>query len=532
MVYALAAILVGISVILTGFALISFARCAKASVGLSLPLLLAALAVYSGGYAGELLSKSLNAMLFWNTVQYLAIPFIPTLWILFTSRYVNVQRLFGRSPTIVLLALSITTLLGALTDEVFHLRYAAVWINVSGRFPHLAFARGPLYWTHTAYSFIALMVGSTLLVHALLTTPRFFRRQLILMLAGTTLPWINYIFYLSGINFHGIDTIPFSMFLSAVCFGTAIFRYRILDVIPVARSLVFDTMEDGAIVLDNQGRIADFNRSAAAVLGELGRDAISRDAEKILSRHETLCLNIEMNVEADFTFTLGENDARRTYLCKISFIRNREGAPAGRILIIKDSTETTLLLNKLKELAAVDSLTGLYNRRHFMDLARRQISILARGKRPMSLIILDLDNFKRLNDTHGHLAGDVALKMVARALSSQLRAGDILARFGGEEFICLLSEAGSAEAPIIAERMRAAIKKASIAIEGAETLAVTASFGVNCVDEVSGEESIDALISRADSALYEAKADGRNRVRVYEPRIAEETTTTAKALTP
>ncbi|HNY18273.1 MAG TPA: diguanylate cyclase [Treponemataceae bacterium] len=520
MVFILAIALFAISSFMAVFAFLSISRGRMTAAGIPLSLLLIALAIYSGGYAGELLSATLKAKLIWNAIQYLGISFLPALWILFTARYVNVQRLYRRSAIALLAAISLTTLFGALTDGFLHLRYSSVWIDSTRPLGVLAFTRGPLYWSHTAFSFVALTIGTTLLLNGLVTTPRYFRRQLLLMLAGTALPWVNYVLYLAGLNFHGVDTIPFSMFLSVVCFGTAIFRYRILDVIPVARSRVFETMADGVIVLDTYGRIADFNRSAARVLPELVRDVISQDAVKTLAGREALCMNIEMNVEADFSFTLGSGEAARNYVAKISFIRNHNGEQIGRIAMFQDNTETSRLLARLKELATLDSLTGISNRRNFMDQASRQIALLARGGKPMAFVLLDLDNFKRLNDTHGHLVGDEALRRVAKELVSQVRPGDVVARFGGEEFICILSEATPDAAPLVAERMRAAIEGISIPLEDGSSARVTASLGVQCVDAVTGTESIDALLARADTALYAAKEGGRNRVAVCrEPSV-------------
>ena len=520
MVCILALTLFAISSFMAGFAFLSLSRRRMTAAGIPLSLLLITLAIYSGGYAGELLSSTLKAKLIWNTIQYLGISFIPALWILFTARYVNVQRLYRKSTIALLAAISLTTLFGALTDGLLHLRYSSVWIDSSRPISILAFTRGPLYWSHTAYSFAALIIGTTLLVNGLVTTPRYFRRQLLLMLAGTALPWVNYVFYLAGLNFHGIDTVPFSMFLSVGCFGAAIFRYRILDVIPIARSRVFETMADGVIVLDTYGRIADFNRSAARVLPELVRDVISQDAGKALAGREALCMNIEMNVEAEFPFTLGSGETARNYIAKISFIRNHNGETIGRILMFQDNTESSRLLTRLKELATLDSLTGISNRRNFIDLANRQIAHLARGAKPMAFVLLDLDNFKKLNDTHGHLVGDEALRRVAKALSAQVRPGDVVARFGGEEFICILSEANPDAAPMVAERMRAAIEGICIPLEDGSSARVTASLGVQCVEAVTGTESIDALLARADTALYAAKEGGRNRVAIYrEPSV-------------
>lgn len=515
MVYLLAAILLAIAAFQAVFAGFSFRHRDSTPAALPLSLLLMALAVYSGGYAGELLSGTLSGKLRWCAVQYFGISFLPTLWIVFTARYMNVPLLYRKLSVAVMLALSLATLFGALTDGFLHLRYATVVLATDGPIPIISFGRGPLYWTHTIYALGAFLVGSIILVNGIFTTPQFFSRRLILMLTGTTLPWINYLFYLAGINLGGVDTIPFSISVAAGCYGLAVFRYRILDVVPVARSRVFETMSDGVIVLDSAGKIADYNEMAARIFPELRKGTISTEARVTFREREALCRHLAMDVEAEFSFSMDNGVAERHYNACVSFIRNGKGETIGRIINLRDSTETIRLLKRLTELATLDSLTGISNRRNFMDTANRQIAQHSRGRRSLSIAILDLDNFKRLNDTYGHLVGDEALRRVARELTAQVRAGDAVARFGGEEFICLLSDAGSAAAPSVVERMRAAIEGISIPIDGGATARVSASFGITCVDAVTGEENIDALLSQADLALYEAKAAGKNTVAVY-----------------
>jgi len=514
MVYALSAILLGISITFAGYALVTFFRSGKTPLGTVLALLLVTLSVYSGGYAGEILSPTIDAKLFWSAVQYLGIPFIPTCWIVFTARYVDARKLYRRSTVLALLALSAVTVFAAFTDTFLHLRYASVGIDPTGIIPVLSFTRGPIYWIHTAYAFVALTIGSALLVRGLFTTPRYFRAQHLLMLAGTAIPWINYIFYLYGVDFRGIDTVPFSMFLAATCCGLATVRYRMLDVIPIARSIVFETMSDGVIVIDERGRIADFNKSALTVFPELGQNSISADAKKVLARHEILCQNMDARVDSDFPFAVGFGDTSRRYICRVTFIKDPKGTPLGRIVLFKDNTETTRLFERLTELATIDPLTGINNLKSFIDLVRRQISARARDAEPMAIVLLSLDNFKLLNETYGYLAGDEALKHVAVAITSQLRAEDTAARFGGEDFACVLSGANAKVARAIAERMRAAVADNLVDTGDSLQMRVTASFGVYCVGEVSKEENVDALISRAAAALDMAKAAGRNRVAV------------------
>ncbi|MFZ5532993.1 MAG: GGDEF domain-containing protein [Pseudomonadota bacterium] len=170
-------------------------------------------------------------------------------------------------------------------------------------------------------------------------------------------------------------------------------------------------------------------------------------------------------------------------------------------------------LAQIREIAIRDDLTGAFNRRHLMDLIMHQKAVADRGSYRFSLCILDLDHFKRINDEYGHLIGDRALQAVAEILGQQVRVGDIVGRFGGEEFVILLSETPLQAAAETAERLRQQIEEHA-ATAMPEGVTVTASIGVT---EYLAGEPIEAALARADRALYRAKAAGRNCVRIEMP---------------
>jgi diguanylate cyclase (GGDEF)-like protein len=155
-----------------------------------------------------------------------------------------------------------------------------------------------------------------------------------------------------------------------------------------------------------------------------------------------------------------------------------------------------------------DALTGLPNRRAFEEDLAREVARAARAGTPLSVVALDVDRFKSVNDAHGHAAGDAVLRAVARRAAGAVRAGDLLARLGGEEFGILLPGAELARAVDAAERVRAALAAAPVEAAG-RALAVTASFGCAAL---LPDEPPDALVARADARLYDAKRAGRNRV--------------------
>ena len=168
------------------------------------------------------------------------------------------------------------------------------------------------------------------------------------------------------------------------------------------------------------------------------------------------------------------------------------------------------LFSEIQQLATTDSLTGLHNRRQFMELAKREFGRAQRYQRPLVAIMLDIDHFKQVNDTYGHAVGDQVLRTVAERCQKTVREIDILGRYGGEEFITFLLETELDGAYLIAERLRTAIAGISIDAGSGLQVNVTASLGVAQIDEHT--TSLEILIARADQALYVAKHKGRNRV--------------------
>ena len=172
------------------------------------------------------------------------------------------------------------------------------------------------------------------------------------------------------------------------------------------------------------------------------------------------------------------------------------------------------LYQDAQRLARTDALTNLLNRRAFLDAIERERSRADRHQYPMSLLLLDIDHFKAVNDLRGHAAGDAVLQGVARVLVAVARRSDCVARWGGEEFVIALPQTGEAGARVAAERMRRAIAESSHALAEGLPVVVTASIGISSAD---APWKIDALVSAADAAMYIAKQRGRNRVESLGP---------------
>lgn len=205
---------------------------------------------------------------------------------------------------------------------------------------------------------------------------------------------------------------------------------------------------------------------------------------------------------------------------RISPLPGANGNPGDAIVaLVYNITERLDMERRLKQLASTDELTGLPNRRDFRKRAEQQLALARRRSHPLSLAMLDIDNFKHINDRYGHIGGDEALQAFSEIMQSTTRECDIPARIGGEEFALLLPMTSAMEALVIGERLRETVAAATRVLPGSESsLSMTVSIGLCSREQVSEADDIESLLREADRALYHAKRNGRNRVVAYSPQ--------------
>jgi diguanylate cyclase (GGDEF)-like protein len=212
---------------------------------------------------------------------------------------------------------------------------------------------------------------------------------------------------------------------------------------------------------------------------------------------------------------LGSRDQNRFHSGLASNFLNHLGS------IISVCIENSINQERYKHLSLVDILTRAKNRRYFFQILAKEIARSARSNRPLSCLFIDIDFFKNINDTHGHLIGDKALRQLVKSIAPLLRQSDVLARFGGEEFTVLLPDCDVQHALEISERIRQKVSQVVIEDENNETFNITISIGVsnwlanNCNSNLESADDIqNYLINQADKGVYQAKQDGRNCVRM------------------
>lgn len=250
--------------------------------------------------------------------------------------------------------------------------------------------------------------------------------------------------------------------------------------------------------------------------GVLGRDEsceICVSVDSISRRHAEFSFDGQNFVIRDLSSTNGTyvNDARIDWTALHSGDRLRFGNQIYKF-ITTDGVESKYH-EIIFQMMTTDGLTQVYNKRFLLDSLEREMQQAVRGQQPLSLLMLDLDKFKAINDTHGHLAGDRVLAEFANRALGTLRSGEVLARFGGEEFAVLCAPAALDQALIAAERIRHVTAAAPIRYEQID-IPITVSIGIACFDPTNDPLDSTGLMAKADTKLYSAKQNGRNRIEI------------------
>ncbi|QJT07485.1 sensor domain-containing diguanylate cyclase [Oceanidesulfovibrio marinus] len=286
-----------------------------------------------------------------------------------------------------------------------------------------------------------------------------------------------------------------------------------------ARAML-EASHDAMIVIDGNGSVQFWNHAAENMFGYLEAEALGMDVHVLVveeedrKRADAGTAHFAKTGEGPIVGSIGEFQARRkdgtVFPVEHAVAAFRMHGAWYAVGSVRDKTEQKEAEKELQRLATTDSLTGLANRRHFFDGCRKEIERHKRYGVAVSLLMLDVDLFKKINDTWGHDTGDRVLKEVAAHMLLTLRDVDLCGRIGGEEFAVLLPETDLQGAAEAAERVRASLENICFILEEGARVCVTASLGVA---EMGGsEDTLQELIKRADDALYEAKETGRNKV--------------------
>ncbi len=499
--------------------------------GKSLTVLSIAAAVWSGGAALEYASPGISGQIIWSKVEYLGTVSCPVLLLTFALEYNHMTQWLTRRNIILLFIVPLITLLLAITNEWHGLIWSSFTPGPAGN-NLIIFGHGLAFWIGAVgYSYLIMFAGTILLIRGALNLPAPYRRQLFLVVIAALLPWLVNAVYLAGLSpTPGLEPTPLAVVFASTFFALAIFQFQLLDLVPIARHTLIETMSEGMLVLDQQNRVVDANPAVQSMIGDQPVIKIGGYIGDIFSGwRELKKLFLQNNPEARTELTIETSDGRYLEI-NISPVHDRKGRFSGQFVVLRDITEKKQIQNEiqtaneilrlklteietlqanLRERAIRDSLTGLFNRRYLDETMDREISRARRENYEVSVLMIDIDHFKQLNDTYGHKAGDHVLKALGDFLLESVRLGDIVCRYGGEEFIIIMPGVRISDAHSRATSICKNLSNLSIHNNGVE-LHSTVSIGVASFPKHG--TNADDIIRSADSAMYAAKEAGRNTV--------------------
>jgi diguanylate cyclase (GGDEF)-like protein/PAS domain S-box-containing protein len=495
------------------------------------------LAVWAFSYAMISISLSLEAKRFWLQVANIGIQAVPVFWFLFTIQYAQFDKWLNRFTGALFFIIPVVGIILLFNPNWFHLFYESLHPFTENGGP-LVIEHGPWYYATLVQAYLLNLTGVGLLIWRFIQVRDVFGRQVYILIGAVLFPLIvNTIYQLAPYfapNFYkSIDITPVSFIVTAFLLSMSVFGLRLFDMVPIARHTVLEHIPEMVFVIDAHDRVLDANSAAQETLGKSLDEIFGEDVLEVFHDWPQL-INRFLSSHVAHEEIQIPGDPPRTLEITVSALYNRFKQLNGRIIVAHDITNRKWLENdllyanqtleeqledikhlreELEEQAIRDPLTNVYNRRFLLDAMDRELAQAARNENPAAIVILDIDFFKQFNDTYGHRCGDFVLQYIANFLNERIRRGDVLCRYGGEEFVIFMPNAPLGAAYERAETLRNEIANAFLEYEG---LHLKTSFSAGVAGFPMHGDTSDSILNAADKALYQAKNSGRNRVIIYE----------------
>lgn len=493
--------------------------------GVALALMLVAVTGWALVAAFEAAVTSLSAKIFWSSLEYLGSGIATTSYLFFALQRAGFRVRMKSPKTAALWLLPIINLSLALTNR-WHGQLWTGFEPSSIGANQIVYLHGPAFFGMVAALYVYILLGSVVLIRSTIRAGLIRKRQNWSVLIAGLVPWAGGLLYAANPDWlGGINVSPMSFGISGLVLVIGVVGMRYFDVAPVARDTLFEVMDDGVLVLDRANQIIDINPAASRFLG-IDSSCIGSSVDTVLSPWPGLLKRCYQSDAEHYEVLLSE-DPLRVIDARLTPIIEKNLVQSGLIIVLraitarvhdqrrlqeahdqlqKQVTEISRLQESVREQAIHDALTGLFNRRYLEETLPREVASSGRRNAPMSIILLDVDFFKAINDTYGHQVGDRTLQALAALLDASTREGDIACRYGGDEFVLVLPDTTLAAAVDKAESLR--LKCSSLGQD--ESLKVTISLGVACAPDHGNSGGTILLV--ADRALYQAKEAGRNQV--------------------
>ena len=471
--------------------------------------------IYCFASAFGLMATNLEQIKFWTTILYIGLPFSPLLGLLFIMKYLGLKLTMNR--IIALFAIPFISLVMVATNDFHHLHYRVFEVDPALGAPYIHQEIGIWYVVHGIFTFSTMFVAFLLLLSRWRETSKVYRPQLIALMFGQLLPMVTAFIYLIGITPPGVDPVPMVLWLSSLLYVWSINSSKLFNLTPIAKDTIFNSINDGVIVLDESNRLIEFNQACKRMFPQINKSMFGVEFETVWFQLSggSFLTKIETNTMFTQEIQLTSDQIYQVRTSSLQHAKNDKGL----LIIFTDITELKRLQVKLEQLAYYDELTHIYNRRAFFQKSEQEFAEAKKKSEPYTVILIDIDYFKRVNDTYGHHVGDQLLNHVVKACQTQLSEGDVFARYGGEEFVLALKRSTALEGEVLANKLRRYVESQPL-LTDEDAIYVTLSSGVaEAIKE--REETIYQLLNHADKALYTAKREGRNQVKIYMEEKAE-----------
>lgn len=472
----------------------------------------AATTIYCLGAAFGMMGTTVGQLKFWTTIQYVGMPFSPPLSLLFTMQFLGLK--VTKKRMIAFLIIPFISLMMVATNDWHHLHYRVFEVDPTLGAPYIHLEIGKWYVVHGIFTFSCLFAGFVLILAHWKETSKTYRPQLIALMCGQLVPMITAFVYLIGLTPPGVDPVPMVRWLATLFYLWAISSSRLFTIMPIAKDEIFNSINDGVMVLDNSTRLIEFNKACKKMFPQLNKTMFGNDLEQVWEDLSGTSIPFTLDateLHQEIEVTTAEED-KRIYQVRTSLLQNSKNNK-GLLIIFTDITEVKRLQLQLEHHAYYDELTQIYNRRAFFQKSEQDFDKAMKERVDFTVILMDIDYFKKVNDTYGHHVGDQLLIHVAKACQTQLQEGNIFARYGGEEFVFAIKGRTAREGEVLANKIRAYIEAHTLIwCEG--EIPVTVSMGVAEAKNKTGT-TLYQLLNQADKALYLAKENGRNGVQVY-----------------
>ena len=311
--------------------------------------LLFSIGTWSLSYGFELSSTTLEQMLFWQNIEYLVIVLIPAFWLLFILKFTGRDRYINTKNFIWIIIIPIITLLLVWTNNFHHLYFKTVSIDSSGSFPLLKLEFGVWYFVYTTYFYILLALGVVMLINKYRNSDPLFKRHNLIILLAAFIPWFANLVYFFGFRPMGhIDITPFAFVITMFMLSVGFIRFRLLDIIPIAREKVLEAMKEGLIVMDYLDRIVDLNREIKLILSISGESLIGKNIDSILPNQPELLEYIIGRKDGRLKIELQRNGYPIFLDVSITAFFEKKNTYNGLIILTRDITEQVGIENQFR----------------------------------------------------------------------------------------------------------------------------------------------------------------------------------------